>query len=70
MEEPNRCPFCGMMSVGVKHEPCAIGAGPDTVPWFVECGYCDARGPRVKGDRAAERAIMLWNAAPKEGVRP
>lgn len=67
MTDPNRCPFCGMQSVVLREEARAVGQPNEEVSCWVACDYCDARGPRVKGARATERAVMLWNkAVPKE----
>jgi len=47
------CPFCGSVSyVFMTDEGGQV---------HVECGYCRAQGPTVSGDRAADRATMLWN---------
>lgn len=59
MTEPNRCPFCGAISVFIRE----VEPGRLDLERWVECGYCNARGPIVKGDRAQERAVSLWNNA-------
>ena len=65
----NNCPFCNSMSVSVRGpaQPVDKRIAEDDAR-YVECGYCDARGPKVKGENAEARAVMLWNKA-KDGGR-
>ena len=52
VREWKHCPFCGSSEVALRDN------GGNR---WVECLYCDARGPRVSGELAEERAVMMWN---------
>ena len=54
-----RCPFCGSMDIVLRDN------GGHR---WVECIYCEARGPRVSGDHAKERAVMMWNVLSGKGT--
>ena len=53
MNATKRCPFCGSTQ--------GVSLMEDGEHRQVECTHCGARGPKVAGERAAERAVMLWN---------
>jgi restriction alleviation protein Lar len=64
------CPFCNSMSVFMRSpaQPVDKRIAEDDAR-YVECAYCDARGPKTRGQNSEERAVMLWNVA-KEKQKP